>query len=59
MTARGLKPETERRISELIGAEPDAAGAYLAGAERRDEILRIVKQDEAENEEFYRELGDR
>jgi predicted transcriptional regulator len=62
-----LKPEVEQRLRAAAEAEHRsvhktvelAVQAYLDGGERREELLRLLRRDEAENEDFYHALGDR
>jgi glutamate dehydrogenase/leucine dehydrogenase len=60
MTVRGLKQTAEQRLHDLTGLDPSAIEAFLKqNDERRQELAQLVRAEEAENEEFYRELGDR
>jgi hypothetical protein len=60
MTTRGLRYEAEQRLQDLTGMDVAAIEAFLdRNGERRQELARLVHEDEVENEEFYRGLGDR
>jgi hypothetical protein len=60
MTTRGLRPDTQEKLQHLIGADPEVVAAFLVRrAARREQVVHIVQQDETENADFYRELGDR
>lgn len=61
-----FRPEVEQRLRELAEAElrykerlaEEAIEGYRNRAERREELLRLLRRDEEANAEFYRELGD-
>jgi hypothetical protein len=60
MLIPGLRRTAEQRLHEFTGADPAVIETFLTGKEeRRQELARLIEQDETENEEFYRELGDR
>jgi hypothetical protein len=60
MTTRGLRPDIQQRLQHLTGADPEAVATFVSRNEARiAEIARIVHEDEVENAEFYRQLGDR
>ena len=59
MPAWGLRTEADHRLRELAGIEPAAEEDDDERAQRRAELLRLVRADEAANAEFYRKLGDR
>lgn len=62
-----IRPEVEKRLQELAEAEQrykeriaeEAIEGYLNRAQRREELVRLLRRAEEENAEFYRELGDR
>ena len=50
-------PTVAERLQELLGAESDEVAALLRRkADRRGRLAEIVRQDERDNEAFYREL---
>jgi hypothetical protein len=60
MPIRGLRREAEQRLHEFTGFDLATVETFLAGKEsRRYQLARLIQQDETDNEEFYRELGDR
>jgi hypothetical protein len=60
MPIRGLRREAEQRLHEFTGFDRTTVETFLADKEsRRHELARLIHQDEIDNEEFYRELGDR
>lgn len=67
MTTQDLQPTTDEalarsvaRLQYALGCEPEEAEAILLrDPERRERIAQFVRRDEAENQAFYRELGDR
>ena len=67
MTTQDVQPVTDptlpRAIAKLqyaLGCEPEEAEAILTrDPEQRKWIVDFVRQDEEENAEFYRWLGDR
>jgi hypothetical protein len=60
MTARGVRQTAEQRLQDATGFDRATVEAFLSrNEERRQEIGRLVREDEAANEEFYLGLGDR
>jgi hypothetical protein len=60
MTTRGLRHETEQRLRDFTGMDAAAIEAFLdRSGERRQELARLVHEDEVDNEEFYRGLDNR
>jgi predicted transcriptional regulator len=61
-----IRPEVEQRLRELAEAEQRykeqiaeaAIEGYMNRAQRREELVRLLRRIEEENADFYRELGD-
>ncbi|MGN9908023.1 hypothetical protein ACTMTJ_10790 [Phytohabitans sp. LJ34] len=61
-----IRPEVAQRLRDLAEEEQrykeklaeEAIEGYLNRAQRREELLRILRREEEANAEFYRELGD-
>ena len=67
MTTQDVQPATDpslaraiARLQYALGCEPEEAEAILTrDPERRKLIVEIMRSEEAEYADFYRELGDR
>jgi hypothetical protein len=60
MPIPGLRRKAEQRLHEFTGSDPATIETFLTGREgRRQDLARLIQQDETENEDFYRELGER
>ncbi|GAA0451082.1 hypothetical protein Ade02nite_75960 [Paractinoplanes deccanensis] len=60
MTTPDVRADASQRLCHLLDEDPERIADFLhRNRERRERIARIVRREEAENAEFYRELGDR